>query len=143
MAGLRRRVASLLYEALLLVGIAFVAASLFLALMAPAGFAYGRPLLQAWLLCIAGAYFIYCWHRGGQTLPMRTWGLRLATPDGRPLGLNRALLRYVLAVPGALTGVGFAYALVDRDRQFLHDRLAGTRVFASPRARARRSKVQA
>jgi len=26
------------------------------------------------------------------------------------------------------TGVGVAWALVDRDRQFLHDRMAGTRL---------------
>ena len=28
----------------------------------------------------------------------------------------------------ALTGVGIGWALVDRDGQFLHDRLAGTRL---------------
>jgi uncharacterized RDD family membrane protein YckC len=41
----------------------------------------------------------------------------------------RAVHRYVLAVLGLVAlGLGFAWALVDRDRQFLHDRLAGTAI---------------
>jgi uncharacterized RDD family membrane protein YckC len=33
-------------------------------------------------------------------------------------------------------GVGFLWALFDRDRQFLHDRIAGTRIeFAEPPAK--------
>ncbi|MFN9122921.1 MAG: RDD family protein, partial [bacterium] len=40
-----------------------------------------------------------------------------------------ALYRYLLAWPSVLAaGAGLAWALVDRDRQFLHDRLAGTRL---------------
>jgi uncharacterized RDD family membrane protein YckC len=43
------------------------------------------------------------------------------------VGVARAVHRYLLAVLGlAAAGLGFAWALVDRDRQFLHDRLAGT-----------------
>jgi uncharacterized RDD family membrane protein YckC len=35
----------------------------------------------------------------------------------------------VLAALGFFAlGMGFLYALVDRDRQFLHDRLAGTAI---------------
>jgi len=41
----------------------------------------------------------------------------------------RALHRYVLATLGLFAlGLGFLWALVDRDRQFLHDRLAGTAI---------------
>src|SRR6266704_3164467 len=49
-----------------------------------------------------------------------------------------AALRYALAWPSLLVfGVGFLWAFVDRDRQFLHDRLAGTRIVMSDDARAR------
>ena len=66
---------------------------------------------------------------------MKTWRLRLARSDGRPLTRKQAWLRYGLAVPGLLLfGVGFLWAFVDRDSQFLHDRLAGTRVFRADRA---------
>jgi uncharacterized RDD family membrane protein YckC len=88
-----------------------------------------RPLIQFGLLALLGAYFIYCWVRGGQTLPMRAWRLRLATADGGPVPPQRAMVRYLVAVIGAsCAGLGFAWALWDRERQFLHDRIAGTRI---------------
>jgi uncharacterized RDD family membrane protein YckC len=44
------------------------------------------------------------------------------------------VLRFFLALLGLLlAGAGFWWALVDRDRQFLHDRLAGTRLVRVPR----------
>ena len=33
----------------------------------------GRHLFQAYLFLILGLYFVWCWRRGGQTLPMKTW----------------------------------------------------------------------
>jgi uncharacterized RDD family membrane protein YckC len=39
---------------------------------------------------------------------------------------GKAVLRFLLAL--ALLPVSIAWALFDRDRQFLHDRLAGTRL---------------
>jgi len=71
---------------------------------------------------------VFCWVRSGQTLPMKTWRIRLVTEQGKPLAVGRAFQRYLLAVPSVLSGIGVLWALVDRDRQFLHDRLAGTRI---------------
>ncbi len=123
------RFASLSYEAVLLVPILFVAGYLFLALTREAGTPLMRALFQLWVLGWVGAYLVYCWVRGGQTLAMKAWRLRVETVDGRPLGLRCALLRYVVALAGLLTfGTGFLWALVDRDKQCLHDRIAGTRV---------------
>jgi uncharacterized RDD family membrane protein YckC len=46
-----------------------------------------------------------------------------------PVRPAQALLRYLLCWPSIiLGGVGIVWALFDRDRQFLHDRLAGTRL---------------
>lgn len=88
-----------------------------------------RPALQILLLCLAGAYFVWQWSHGGQTLPMRTWRLRLITVDGKPLTVRQATGRYALATTGVLLcGIGLFWAFFDRDRQFLHDRLAGTRI---------------
>lgn len=51
----------------------------------------------------------------------------LATCDRRPVLPAQALLRYLLCWPSILLcGIGLLWALVDRDKQFLHDRLAGT-----------------
>ena len=141
LAGRLVRFASLLYEGFLLVPILFLATYLFLAFAQDARSGLPRLLLQAWLLLVVGAYFVTCWVKGGRTLAMKAWHLILARADGRPVGAGQAWLRYALAVPGLfLLGVGYLWAFVDRDRQFLHDRLAGTRVFRTIRPEARRGK---
>ena len=59
---------------------------------------------------------------------MKTWRLQLVTRDGAPLTRAHALQRLVFAIAGAAAlGAGFLWALADRDRRFLHDRLAGTK----------------
>lgn len=107
----------------------FLAAYLFLAVAQDARTGLVHTLFQVWLALACGGYFVYCWVKGGSTLPMKTWHLRLAQADGSAVGWRRAWLRYAFALPGALLfGAGFWWAFIDRDRQFLHDRLAGTRV---------------
>jgi uncharacterized RDD family membrane protein YckC len=126
--SLRRRLASMAYEGLLLVGV------LSLSFMLPhlvLGMAFGI-LLPGWALLahvfvVLGAYFVWYWHHGGQTLAMQTWSIRLSSPGGAPPSLARLALRYALAWPSiTYLGAGLLWALLDRDRQFLHDRLAGT-----------------
>jgi uncharacterized RDD family membrane protein YckC len=133
-ATLLRRLSSLVYESLIVVALLLLAG---LAFLLPLYLATGRDasagwplwLFRGWVLAVLGLYFGWFWTRGGQTLPMRTWRLRLVAADGAPVGRGRALCRYLLAWPSVLAvGAGLAWALVDRDRQFLHDRLAGTRL---------------
>jgi uncharacterized RDD family membrane protein YckC len=132
-AGLLRRLAALAYELILLIGVLFAATFLFLALAQIPGELladiWRRHLLQAWILGVCGCYFCWFWVHGGQTLPMKTWRLRLLSADNRPLSWRLAVTRYLFACALApLCGLSIFWALVDRDRQFLHDRLAGTRI---------------
>ena len=128
LAPLGIRLLSLAYEGVLLFGILFVASYLFLGLARDAQSGLPRLLLQVYVLAVCGAYFVFCWTRSGQTLPMKTWRIRLVTEQGKPLVIGRAFRRYLLAVPSVLSGIGVLWALVDRDGQFLHDRLAKTRI---------------
>ena len=115
-----------------MLALVFIATFPFLAFLGDSTQGWKRHLLQAWVLVVWGGYFTWFWARGGQTLPMKTWRIRVVRRDGAPLGFARALHRYVLAVLGVMAaGLGFAWALIDRDRQFLHDRLAGTALVAS------------
>lgn len=127
-AGIGRRIASLLYEGILLFAVVFVAGFLFFAFAREADAGLARLVFQVYLFTVCGIYFVYCWTRGSQTLAMRTWRIRLVTSAGAPLSAGHAFLRYVFAIPSVGTGLGLLWAIVDRDRQFLHDRLAGTRV---------------
>jgi uncharacterized RDD family membrane protein YckC len=126
--SIRRRLASMLYESLLLFGVAFLATWVF-------QFAAGtlqiegwrRHLLQLFVLAVFAAYFLWCWLRGGQTLAMKTWRIRLVSKNGHGrLAPKAALLRFLYALLLVPTAIGIFWAMVDRDRQFLHDRLAGS-----------------
>ena len=136
--ALARRLASAVYDLLLLAALVLVATFPFLAVFGDSTAGWRRHVLQAWVLAVAAAYFVWFWTHGGQTLPMKTWRLKVVRADGGKLTTWRALHRYALAVLGLLAaGLGFLWALFDRDRQFLHDRLAGTalvEVSAPPRA---------
>jgi uncharacterized RDD family membrane protein YckC len=129
-ASLGRRLGSALYDLLLNLAIAMVATLPFIVLAGDATAGWKRHALQLWDVAWIGAYYVWFWSHGGQTLPMQTWRIRIVrAADGGPVHPGRALHRYVLAVLGFVAvGLGFAWALVDRDRQFLHDRLAGTRI---------------
>ena len=113
----------MVYEALLLFAVAFFAGWVFFFASGGRDATSGwlRHALQLFVLVVFAAYFLWCWLRGGQTLAMKAWRIRLVDVTPR-----KALLRFVLAV--VLLPVSIVWALFDRDRQFLHDRLAGTRL---------------
>lgn len=127
--GLARRLACATYELLILAALVLVATFPFLALAGDSTSGIRRHLLQVYVLVVAGAYLVGFWTRGGQTLAMKTWHIRLEKADGGPVGVARAVRRYLLAMAGtAALGAGFLWAFVDREGQFLHDRLSGTRL---------------
>ena len=135
-ASLGRRYAAVAYEGLLISAIVLVTGFLTMPLVSPVAKAAhslevpslpARALSACAVFGIAGVYFVWSWTRGRRTLPMKTWRIRLVRYDGAPVNTGRAIHRYLLAILGiAALGAGFFWALVDRDRQFLHDRLAGT-----------------
>jgi uncharacterized RDD family membrane protein YckC len=128
-AGLARRLASLAYEALLITALVLVMTFPFVGMTGGKVSTGSRIALQLYVLMVCGAYFIWFWRHGGQTLPMKTWHVKVVSNQGQTLTLRVAVLRYIYAIAGTLLlGVTYFWAIFDRDRQFLHDRLAGTRV---------------
>ena len=123
--SLRRRLMSMLYEALLLFGVAFIGTWLFQLAAGTLDIqGWRRHALQAFLVFLFGAYFLWCWLRGGQTLAMKTWRIRLVgvTPV-------TAVLRFFYALVLVPTGISILWAIFfDRERQFLHDRIVGSRL---------------
>jgi uncharacterized RDD family membrane protein YckC len=155
--SIKRRLIAMVYETFLLLAVEMLAVALYLLVTrnnhAPV-FEYG---LKVWLFVATGAYFVWGWTNSGHTLAMKTWRMQVVTNGGARLPLHVAIARYLLAwgwfLPallactalglkdkaqiGAAVAVGVLAwgltAFTGRDRQFLHDRLAGTRLVLLPK----------
>ncbi len=125
-----RRLASMGYESLLLLAVLAVLVVLPHVLLGAFAHRLASPLLvQAHGFLVLLIYCVWFWSHGRQTLAMKTWRLRLVRRDGLAIRPTQALLRFLLCWPSiVLGGAGILWALFDRDRQFLHDRLAGTQL---------------
>ncbi|WP_246071424.1 RDD family protein [Inhella inkyongensis] len=148
---LRRRLAALLYEGLLVFGLLMAGGFAHYAITR-SSFDPQHSNASGWVaLAVLTAYFGACWTRG-QTLAMKTWFISVIDRQhGGPPGWPRALLRFALAWLLVLPALGLLYALglgqerkliylgvtlnvlvyaglswLLPGRQFLHDWLAGT-----------------
>ena len=90
-----------------------------------------------WFVCwaIAGVYATTSWRRGGQTLGMRPWRLRLtSSSDEAAPSWSQLWSRYAVGTLSlSLGGLGFWWAWFDRERLTWHDRLSGTRMCREPK----------
>lgn len=124
-----RLFAACVYELLLLLALWMLCTWMFVSLFGDATSHYKRTFLQLFLWLVTGAYFVWCWTKTGQTLATKTWKIKLVTQNlanQQNVNLNKrqAIIRYALASASILAcGLGFIWALVDKDRLFLHDRL--------------------
>jgi len=74
------------------------------------------------LVLVTGIYFIISWVRGGQTIGMRAWRLRIVGEDGAALPWPRAVLRFAVAcVSLGAFGLGFVWCLFDARKRGWHD----------------------
>jgi uncharacterized RDD family membrane protein YckC len=108
-----------------------------------------RVILFCAMFGVAAIYFVWCWTGGRRTLPMKTWRIRLVDRHAASLTYETAFVRYLAAWIGpALALVTYVFlrpldlggvaavplalnylaAFVDPEKQFLHDRIAGTRI---------------
>lgn len=141
----------MVYEAMLLFGVLFISGWIFSTLLEQRHALYLRSALQYWLFLILGLYFVWFWTHKGQTLAMKTWRIRLTAKDGGDPTPLQAIARYFLALLWIVPGLALARAIgaqgwmlvviplanvvvwalavyTDPQRQFLHDRIAGTRL---------------
>ena len=94
----------------------------------------GQLGYQLLLLGATAVFFITSWLRGGQTLGMRAWRLRVELESGEPLDARAGIVRFIGGLLSFLTGgLGLLWLWIDRDELTWHDRLAGTRVVVLPK----------
>ncbi|MEJ7806494.1 MAG: RDD family protein [Telluria sp.] len=155
--SLKRRLICLVYEAFLITAVLALAMTIFLLAVQN----YTGPVVEhgpkVVIFLAAGAYFIHSWSGSGFTLAMKTWRIKVVHVGSARVPFRNAALRYLFAwgwmLPGgaiylalglhdrawaavALLGgiaIWAATAFLDKDRQFLHDKLAGTRLILLPK----------
>lgn len=140
--GLLRRFAAILYDALLVAALLFLATVPFIAVRG------GEPVEvgdNAWyqivLVGVVYAFFVGFWTRSGRTLGMQSWGLQLQTNEDRKPTFASASVRFIVAIISWLpAGLGFWWQLWDRDRLTWHDRISGTRLVYYPRPKKVKKK---
>lgn len=149
---LRRRLAAFLYEGVLLFGLVMVVGLIYSIAVDQRHGLHGRQGMMVVQFLALSAYFMWLWTHGGQTLALKTWQLRLVTPDGGTISPLRALLRYLTSwlwfippllltwlagwhdkgtMTAAVLGWMVLYAALTwvlPSRQFFHDVISGTRV---------------
>ncbi len=156
--SLKRRLICLVYDAFLIIAVGALSVFIYVFAMqkfSPRIVEQGSKLTA---FIVVGIYLIHSWGGSGFTLAMKTWRIKLVKVGYARVPFRNAALRYLYSYGWVLPG-GLIYYLVgqhnwkvmalsmfagvflwaltiflDKDRQFLHDRLAGTRLILLPKA---------
>lgn len=132
-AGLLVRLLAMFYDALLLFSALLIATALAL-LVTKGTLSYHNPFFRTFLFLICFSFYAWFWLHGGQTLGMRAWRLRLQRPDGQPVTLWQALLRFLAAIPSlAFAGLGLFWMLLDKNKMAAHDRISESVIVRLPK----------
>ena len=141
--GLARRLASILYDSMLVIAVVFAAFAL---LYLPLAVGFGvvdindtgqyKYLFFVYMLIVGVGFHIWFWTHGGQTLGMRTWSMKLFSKDGGRVSTRQALVRYGVALVSMLVfGLGFLWSLFDKEKRSWHDMASGTRLVSVKKQR--------
>ncbi|RUO20018.1 hypothetical protein CWE08_08880 [Aliidiomarina iranensis] len=134
-AGLGRRVLAIVYDSLVVAAVIMFAFAMLLALLGlltktgvvtlaegedHAALLQGNPITTIYLIAVLLWFYVGFWVRGGQTLGMRTWRLRVRNTDNSRITKKQALIRALTA----LFGFGNLWVLFGKEKLALQDRLA-------------------
>ena len=94
-------------------------------------------LTQFFTLALPIAYNWYFWtRRDGQTPGKSALGIRVVKADGAPLSDVDALIRAIgYHISALICGLGYIWAIFDKNNQAWHDKLASTAVVRKDRER--------
>ena len=140
-AGLGRRLAAMLYDALLCTALLIVTAFIYtlvwiafvgeanMRTLSESGALDGDPILSTLLLFVLFGFFAKFWTHSGQTLGMQVWGVRVQNADGSRISLWQALLRFMVSIASWLcVWLGFVWSLFDKHKRCWHDIYSDTQL---------------
>jgi len=139
---LLRRLAAMLYDTLLVIpfiGVTVAAATaveMWLLNASDGDYYRMHPqLVQALSIACVIVFFTAFWRKGGQTLGMQAWRVKLVDDvTGEVPGTGRCVLRCLAALVSlAPAGLGYWWCLVDKRKRYWHDYLSGTHLVLLPK----------
>ncbi len=133
--GLIRRLAAIMYDALLVGALLFLATIPFIAIRSGEPVEIGDNMFYRLVLAVViYGFFVGFWTRPGRTLGLQSWRLQLEDDHGQVPSFARANLRFVASLLSWLPlGLGFAWQLWDPQRLTWHDRISKTRLVYYPK----------
>lgn len=138
-ANLPRRLAAMVYDGLILIALYIILGGLLVtAISAAEGteelVRLSPATAMSFFFSIAFLYYMHSWRKGGQTIGMKSWRLRLINDDGRPVQLSQCMLRSGAGFFSILiVGLGYWWMLFDNRQRTWHDIASVTRVIHMPK----------
>ena len=133
-AGLFRRLAAAVYDALLVTALCMLTTLCAIAFRGGQPISPGNLIYQLSLVATTAVFFVGFWVHGGQTLGMRAWRLRVEQQSGKALNWKIGLVRFAAGILSIIpAGLGLLWLIVDPQRLTWHDRIAKTRVVVVPK----------
>ncbi len=131
--GLLRRLAAISYDAVIVTGLLIAAAAVASLFGAGEQQAFRDPVFTFYLLAIWFFYLAAFWMRGGMTVGMRAWKIRILPDEGSLISWKTSLLRFLMAFVSIGTfGIGMLWSLFDKDKRCWHDMFSQSGLYHSP-----------
>jgi uncharacterized RDD family membrane protein YckC len=139
--SLLRIFAAMVYDSLLLAAISIAYGAVAVSVRV---FFLGRPevgqriywsllsgsLISLGWLAVLIFFYVYFWHKFGQTLAMKTWHFKMVDANTNQLAsYKQCVIRSVVAIISLLLfGVGYWYKFFNSQHRMLHDLASGTKL---------------
>lgn len=130
--GLVRHFMIMIYDAVVVIALLMLATAMAMLFGMDNYTATEDLVYTASLVVIWFAYLGWCWNKGGMTLGMRAWRVRIESECGNNPAWGQCLIRFLVAfVSASCAGLGFAWSLFDRAGNTWHDLASRTRLVHS------------
>ena len=132
-ANIKRRIAAMIYDLLVLLAIFIFATYLVLPFTHGHAIKPGNFWYQIYLLSICFGFYAGFWYWRGQTLGMLAWRIKLYSSDGNALKFWQVVIRFFVAIfTLSFFGIGFLWIFTNKNRRSLYDIAAKTVVVHAP-----------
>ncbi len=127
--GIFKRLAVVVYDALLLIAILFLATLILLPFQEGHSFQANSWQYSVYLLFVSFLFYAWFWTKSGQTLGLVAWKLKVANKNGENINWKQAVIRFSTALLSwGVCGLGFLWMFFNKDRLTWHDIASNSRL---------------